>query len=173
MQLDNDMVRQLAAGMAAALAAQWQPEAGDAAPSEEPEGSETDLSDGSSSEEGDSSDSEQERHSAGGASTAAHGLSRAGGRLCYYAACCKRACSGRRHVQMPNLAIVVARRCLQQQEHVCAAEKAALHWVPQSQLPTLDDDEMLDRLEQAARSGLAAQAKQVQWRIYPCDDVMS
>lgn len=42
------------------------------------------------------------------------------------------------------------------------AEKAALHWVPQSQLPALDDDEMLDRLEQAARSGLAAQAKQVQ-----------
>jgi hypothetical protein len=42
-----------------------------------------------------------------------------------------------------------------------AAERAALHWVPQSQLPALNDDETLDQLEQAARSGLAARAKQV------------
>ena len=90
-QLNNDMLRQLAAGMAAALATQRQTEAGGVGPSGEPDGSETDLSDGSRSEEEDSSDSEQERHSAGGASTAANGLSRAGGRPCR---CCSHARSG-------------------------------------------------------------------------------
>jgi hypothetical protein len=99
-QLDNDMLHQLAAGMTAALVTQRQPEAGGAGPSGEPDGSETDLSDGSSSEEGDSSDSDQERHSAGGASTAAHGLSRAGGRLCCYVGCCTSTCVRRRHVQV-------------------------------------------------------------------------
>lgn len=42
------------------------------------------------------------------------------------------------------------------------AEKAALHWVPEVGLPAPEDrDEALDRLEAAARRGLAAQAKQV------------
>ncbi len=43
--------------------------------------------------------------------------------------------------------------------------------MPQSQLPALNDDEMLDRLERTARSGLAAQAKQVQSCICSFADV--
>jgi len=45
---------------------------------------------------------------------------------------------------------------------LCCAEKAALHWVPASQLPPpAEGDESTDALAAEARRSLQAQAKQV------------